>query len=146
MNTEKYVKAGIISGIVLVGVTIAFGIIPSFTDRYIHDVFEAKPTSISEAEVNQKFLESKEYQAFAQRFPEHETEFQYSDRQDSRFAAIAYNEETQNALILSLRYDVWDEDIDQNIQCSTMKRTSGIRYDADNFLVTPFIKSTNCLD
>lgn len=141
---ETYLKAGIISGIVLVSCTIVFGIMPDFVNRY--DYFRQQSMStISEEDVKMKYLESSEFQAFAERFPDHEVEFWYGNN-ESTFGMVAYNPETKNALILNMRYDVWSEQMNKSVQCSTTKLVSGNRYSADGLITIPFIKSTECLE
>ena len=144
MSLETYLKAGIISGIVLVSCTIVFGILPDFVNRY--DYFRQHSIStISEEDVKKKYYESPEFQAFAERFPDHEVEFWYGNN-ESRFGMVSYNPDTKNALILNMRYDVWSENMNKDVQCSTTKLVSGNRYNADGLMVIPFIKSTECLD
>ena len=125
--------------------TIAFGILPDFANRYDHFFREQTMSSISQEEVQKKYLESEEYKSFANRFPDHNVEFWYGNN-ESTFGAVAYNAETKNALILNMRYDVWNDHINKDVQCSTTKLVSGNRYNADGLMVIPFIKSTECLD
>lgn len=144
MSLERYAKAGIISGIVLIGATIAFGLAPDFINRYDH-YFENFEILVSEEDVHQKYLQSTEYKAFSERYPEHDVEFWYNNN-DSKFGAVAYNAESGNALVLSLRYNAWDDEMRKDVECSAIKRLSGVRYNANDLLVTPFIKATDCLD
>jgi len=145
MKLETYLKAGIVSGIVLVACTIVFGILPDFANRYDNYFRQNGVPTISEGEVKAKYLESDEYKSFSERFPDHNVEFWYGNN-ESRFGAVAYNPETKNALILNMRYDTWSDQMNKDVQCSTTKLVSGNRYNADGLMVIPFIKSTECLE
>ncbi|MEM3172706.1 MAG: hypothetical protein QXE82_04115 [Candidatus Nitrosotenuis sp.] len=74
MNIEKYIKAGIISVIVLIGFVIVFWVMPRSIGNY-QQYFVISP---NEDEVRQKFMQTAEYQAFKERFPDHTTDLRLS--------------------------------------------------------------------
>ena len=141
LTTERYVKAGIIAGIVLVGFTIVFGIIPSSVNNY-QQFFVFTPDSDT---LKQKFLQSEEYQTFDKRFPDNTIDFSMT-KYDAQFSASAANKETQNILVLTMSMNFNDDRIYKSAQCSALAMKSGIRYNSDNVMVMPFLETTTCLD
>jgi hypothetical protein len=141
MTVEKYIKAGIISGIILAGFTIVFGIIPGSMNNY-QQYFVFPP---DENSVKEKFLQSAEYQTFDKRFPDNTIDFSMT-KYDAQFSASAANKETQNILVLSMSMNFNDYRIYKSAQCSALAMKSGIRYNSDNVMVMPFLETTTCLD
>lgn len=141
MTLDRYIKAGILSGIILVGFTISFGIIPSSVNNY-QQYFVFPP---DENSVKQKFLQSAEYQTFDKRFPDNTIDFSMT-KYDAQFSASATNKDTQNILVLSMSMNFNDNRIYKSAQCSALAMKSGIRYNSDNVMVMPFLETTTCLD
>ena len=141
MTLDRYIKAGIISGIVLVGFTIVFGILPSSMNNY-QQFFVFPPDENSE---KQKYLQSEEYQTFDKRFPDNNVDFSMT-KWDSQFSVSALNKDTQNILMLSMSSNYNDNRIYKSAQCSALAMKSGVRYNADNAMVIPFLETTTCLD
>jgi hypothetical protein len=140
MSTEKYVKAGIIAGIVLVGFTIIITTI-QVSSNYFQNLFVVP---LDEDEVKKIFEESEEYQIFKKRFPDHEISF-WINKYDAQFQAGAMNPETQNQLSLRLYYTN-DQGLTHNVVCDAMERKSPSRYSADGVFTKSFLENTNCLD
>lgn len=141
MTVERYIKAGIISLIVLVGVVIVFSILPYSINNY-QQYFVFPP---DEDSVKQKFLQSPEYQTFKERFPDHSTDF-WMNKWDAQFSASATNPDTQNILILRMNTNFNDNRTYKSVQCDVMAHKSGIRYNADDVSVKPFLETTKCLE
>ena len=141
MTTERYVKAGIIAGIVMVGFTIVFGILPNSINSYSqYFIFTPDENSIKE-----KFLQSAEYKLFDKRFPDNTIDFSMT-KYDAQFSVSAANKDTQNILVLSMSMNFSDDRIYKSAQCSALVMKSGNRYNSDNAMVMPFLETTTCLD
>ena len=145
VSLEKLAKLGIISGIILVGFVIAMVIVPDFIRKHDYLFEEQSKLILTEDEVSKLFLESPEYIFFAETFPDHDVDLLYSEHR-GEFSSISFNEDTGNALILKLYYDSHDGDMHETVDCDAMKKTGGTRYHANDLMVLPFLKSTNCLD
>ena len=141
MTVERYIKAGIISLIVLVGFVIVFAILPNSINNY-QQYFVFPP---DENSIKQKFLQSQEYLTFKERFPDHSTDFSMG-RWDAQFSASAMNADNQNILILRMNANFNDDRLDKSVRCDVMNIKSGIRYDARDASVIPFLKTTKCLE
>lgn len=141
LTVERYIKAGIISLIVLVGFVIVFGILPNSINNY-SQYFIFPP---DENSVKQKFLQSPEYQTFKERFPDHSTDFTM-ERWGAQFSASAINPDNQNILVLRMGTDFNDNGINKSVRCDVMNIKSGIRYNAEDASVIPFLKTTKCLE
>jgi len=141
LTVERYIKAGIISGIILVGFTIVFGILPNSINSY-SQYFVFPP---DEDTINEKFLQSEEYQTFKKRFPDNHVNFSMT-KYDAQFSASAANKDTQNILVLSMSTNFNDSRMYKSVQCSALAMKSGIRYNADDVMVKPFLETTTCLD
>ncbi|MCH9658754.1 hypothetical protein K0U27_08735 [archaeon] len=86
-----FVKAGVITGIVFTGfvmVLLDVSIIPNILDQPKHTM-----SKMSDDELNGIFLESKEYVACANRFPDHEMGL-FRDQNNAIFQAGSTNPET----------------------------------------------------
>lgn len=140
MNIEKYIKAGIISVIVLIGFVIVFWVMPSSIGNY-QQYFVISP---NEDEVRQKFMQTAEYQAFKERFPDHTTDLWLS-KWDAQFSATVADPESKNILILRLNTNFNDNRIYKWAQCDVMVIKSGNRYNANDELVKPFLEITDCI-
>jgi len=141
LTVERYVKAGIISGIVLVGFTIVFGILPSSWNNY--QQFFVMPQD--ENKIKEKFMQTPEYQTFKNRFPDSIIDFSMT-RYDAQFSVSATNKETQSILVLRLSDNFNDNRIYKSAQCNALVIKSGNRYNADDAMVQPFLETTTCLD
>ncbi len=141
MNIEKYVKAGIVSVIVLIGFVIIFSILPNSFNNY-QQFFVISP---GENILKEKFLQSQEYQTFKKRFPDNVIDFSMS-KYDAQFSVSATNKDTQNILVLRLSENFNDYKMYKSAQCSALVMKSGNRYNADDVLVQPFLDTTTCLD
>ncbi len=93
----------------------------------------------------QKYLQSEEYQTLDKRFPDHNVDFSMT-KWDSQFSVSAINKDTQNILMLSMSNNYNDNRIYKSAQCSALAMKSGVRYNADNAMVIPFLETTACLD
>jgi hypothetical protein len=141
LTVERYIKAGIISFIVLVGFVIVFGILPNS----IHSYSQYFVFSPDENSVKQKFLQSEEYQTFTKRFPDNHVDFSMT-KYDARFSVSASNSDTQNILILNM-YDNFNENrISKSAECNTLAIKSGIRYSASEAMVKHYLETTKCLE
>ena len=141
MTIEKYLKAGIISIIILVGFVIIFGILPNSINNY-QQYFAFPP---DEDSVRQKFLQSPEYRTFKERFPGHSTDFSMT-RWDAQFSASATNLDTQNILVLRMSTNFNENRVFKSAQCDVLAIKSGNRYSADDVMVKPFLETTKCLE
>lgn len=120
---------------------IVFGILPNSINNY-SQYFVFPPDDDS---VRQKFLQSPEYQTFKERFPDHSTDF-WMNKWDAQFSVSATNPDTQNILILRMNTNFNDNRIYKSAQCDVMAHKSGIRYNADDVSVKPFLETTKCLE
>ena len=95
-------KAGIITGIIFAGfMMIMLGI--SVLPNVINDYDRNQVLNQSDEKLEKLFTESKEYAAFAERFPDYVAEFNRGSH-DARFQMGALNPETGNALVMDMRY------------------------------------------
>ena len=142
-------KAGIITGMIFAGfvmIMLGIAILPNAIDGYDRNQVLNK----SDEELEKIFTESKEYAAFAERFPDHAAEFSRGSH-DARFQMGALNPETGNALVMYLYYNEYDGPrIDKDIRCEYVVTDEGDRYEhqnyADGVLVKLYIENTKCLD
>ena len=143
-------KAGIITGIIFAGfvmIMLGITILPNVVNNYDHDPMLNK----SDEELEEILTESKEYVAFAERFPDYATEF-YRGKHDAWLQMGALNPETGNTLVMDLRYHEYDGPyIDKNIHCEYGAAAHGSdRYErpdhASGVLVKLYIENTKCLD
>ena len=140
-------KAGIITGIIFAGfmmIMLGIAILPNAINNY------DRPLNQSDEELERIFTESKEYAAFAERFPDHVVEFSRGT-DDARFQMGALNPETGNALVMDMYYHEYGGPrIDKDIRCEYVVTDEGDRYEhqnyADGVLVKLYIENTKCLD
>ncbi|AJZ75416.1 hypothetical protein [Candidatus Nitrosotenuis cloacae] len=141
MGIERYIKAGVISFIVLIGFVIVFWILPNSINNYSqYFVFPPDENSAKE-----RFLQTPEYQTFKERFPKHSTDF-WMNKWEAQFSASAINPENQNIVILRMNTSFSDDRIYMSAHCDAMAKKSGIRYDAGDVTVKPFLETTKCLE
>ena len=140
-------KAGIITGMIFAGfvmIMLGIAILPNVINNY------DRPLNQSDEELEKLFTESKEYAAFAERFPDYAVEFSRG-MHDAQFQMGALNPETGNALVMYLYYNEYDGPrIDKDIRCEYVVTDEGDRYEhqnyADGVLVKLYIENTKCLD
>lgn len=140
MSTEKYVKAGIIAGIVLVGFAITITVIQTYSN-YFQNLFIVP---IDKDNVKKLFEESEEYQIFIKRFPDHEISF-WANKYDAQLQLGAINPETQNQLVLRMYYNN-DQGLSHSATCDAVDRKSSNRYSSEGIFTKSFLQTTNCLD
>ncbi len=143
------VKAGVVTGIVFAGflmIMLGISMLPNVIDDYERDQF----LNQSDEELEKLFTESKEYAAFAERFPDHAAEF-YRTSHEAGFQMGALNPETGNKLVLNMHYYGYgDNYVEKYIRCEYTTgdepgRDESQTY-ADGVLVKLYIESTKCLD
>ena len=142
-------KAGIITGIIFAGfmmIMLGITVLPNVIDGYDRDQI----LNQSDKELEKLFTESKEYAAFAERFPDYVAEFNRGSN-DARFQMGALNPETGNALVMDMRYRGYDGHyIEKDIRCEYAIDDEDGRYEypdhADGVLVKLYIENTKCLD
>ncbi len=140
-------KAGIITGMIFAGfmmIMLGISVLPNVINVY------DQPLNQSDEELEKIFTESKEYAAFAERFPDYVAEFSRGT-DDARFQMGALNPETGNALVMDMYYHEYGGPrIDKNIRCEYVVTDEGDRYEhqnhADGVLVKLYIENTKCLD
>jgi hypothetical protein len=144
MNIEKYVKAGIISGIVLVGFTIIFGLILGNYNQWNY-LFLYKEHAVNQEEAIEILQGTLEYKEFEKRFPDHTWDLVMRNDQ-AELRVGAYNQDTKNALFMELTYSFEGGNIWKRANCEAFHRFSGERYEASEQIVLPFLQTTRCLD
>ena len=142
MISDTYIKAGIITGIVLVSLTFVFSVIP-FMTNYGNQISWALTSTES---IEKKFKQTEEYKVFTERFPNYKEKFvRYYD--SARLTLYTESENLENILRLDFyTYGYNTPDIQINAQCQAIHIKSGNRYSADDFMVKSFLETTNCLD
>ena len=143
------VKAGVVTGIVFAGflmIMLGISMLPNVIDDYERDQISNQ----SDEELEKLFTESKEYAAFAERFPDYAAEF-YRGSHDARFQMGALNPETGNQLVLNMHYYGYDDNyVEKYIRCEYAIDYEQDHYEsqtyADGVLVKLYIESTKCLD
>ena len=142
-------KAGIITGIIFAGfMMIMLGI--SVLPNVINDYDRNQVLNQSDEKLEKLFTESKEYAAFAERFPDYVAEFNRGSH-DARFQMGALNPETGNALVMDMRYrGSGGHYIEKDIRCEYAIDDESDRHEypdhANGVLVKLYIESTKCLD
>ena len=144
--TSTYAKAGIITAIIFVGfvmVLLGFTVVPSIFSQY----WDGSADVMSNDEYEQKFLESKEYLAFAKRFPDHDTSFSRTQH-GAGFEVGSVNSETGNMLLLEMTLQGSGDIHDKYAECESDGTfdNPGNNKDAKGVFVKNFIENTNCLD
>ena len=142
---EKIVKAGIITGIIFAGfimVAIGVSVFPMSIRNFNDDILNQ-----SDKELETAFLESKEYIAFSERFPEHEREF-FRTPHSAEFEVGAMNIETKNQLLMYMQIYGYNENrIEKNVHCEPFTHDESEQLmHANGVLVKQFIETTKCLD
>ena len=143
------VKAGITMGMVFAGfLMIIFGI--SLLPDVIDDYDRVQTLNQSDEELEKLFTESKEYAAFAERFPDYVAEF-YRGSSNARFQMGALNPETGNSLMMEMHYHGHNGNyIEKDIRCERMIYDERGHYEFQDYergvLVKLYIESTKCLD
>ena len=127
---------------IMLGITI----LPSIINNYDYDPI----LNQSDEELEKLFTESKEYIAFAERFPDYVAEFNRG-KHNALLHMGALNPETGNALVLEMRYHEYDGPyIEKNIHCEYVVVDESNRYEypnhASGILVRLYIENTKCLD
>ena len=142
MVPEKYIKAGIITGIVLVSLTFVFSVIPFL-------ITIGPQTSwafTSNESIEKTFKQTEEYIVFTERFPNYKEKF-IRNYDSAVLSVFANSDDLENLLRLDLStYGFSMNNLQINAQCQATHIKSGTRYNADSFLVKPFLETTNCLE
>ena len=104
----------------------------------------------SDEKLEKIFTESKEYAAFAERFPDYATEVNRGTY-EAQFQMAALNPETGNALVMEMHYHEYNGSyIDKNIRCEYVGTGESDSYEHQNYangvLVKLYIENTKCLD
>ena len=142
------VKAGIIAGIVFIGfmmIMLGISILPNVMNNFNNNVLNQ-----SDEDLERSFLESKEYKAFAERFPNHEKEFSRNEH-SAQFQVGVMNPESGNQLLMDMYRNGYDGTrIDKNIRCESSERIED-DYErrtmrANGVMTKSFIETTKCLD
>ena len=164
-------KAGIITGMIFAGfmmIMLGIVILPSAINNYDRE----EVLNQSDEELEKLFTESKEYAAFAERFPDYVAEFNRGTY-EVQFQMAALNPETGNALVMEMYYHEYDgPNMDKNIRCDFVvtggsdRNDSGVTCEsgpndyvvtcesdrnyyqdhASGVLVKLYIENTKCLD
>ena len=127
-------------------IMLGISVLPNVIDNYDRDQISNQ----SDEELEKLFTESKEYAAFADRFPDYAAEF-YRGSHEARFQMGALNLETGNQLVLNMHYYGYgDNYVEKYIRCEHItgdepNRDESQTY-ADGVLVKLYIESTKCLD
>lgn len=142
MISERYIKAGIITGIVLTSLTFVVSVTP-FLMNIAPQIGWA---IVSNDQIKEKFKQTDEYKAFAKRFPNYQEKY-LRDSGSANLQLIAEDEKKENRLILSISVDSYRgfDMINAYANCDALHIKSGNRYSADNLSSKSFIESTNCL-
>lgn len=142
MISEKYIKAGIVTGIVLVSLTFVFSMIP-FLMNYGSQISWAFTSTES---LEKRFKQAEEYIVFTERFPDYKEKFART-YDSARLTVYAESENLENVLRLDFYTYIYNfPDVQINAQCQAIHIKSGNRYNADDFMVESFLKTTNCLE
>ena len=143
MIAEKYIKAGIVTGIVLVSLTFVFSVIP-FMMNYGSQISWAFTSTES---LEKKFKETDEYKIFVERFPNYKEKF-VRTYDSAKLTVYAETENLDNVLQLNFYTYMYQggSDFQINAQCQAIHIKSGNRYSADDFMVASFLEKTNCLE
>ena len=142
-------KAGIITGMIFAGfmmIMLGISVLPNVINNYDRN----QVLNQSDEKLEKLFTESKEYAAFAERFPDYVAEFNRGSH-DARFQMGALNPETGNALVMDMRYrGSGGNYIEKDIRCEYAIDDESDRYEyldhANGVLVNLYIESTKCLD
>ncbi len=145
---EKIVKAAIIAGIIFVGfimVVVGITVLPMSLNNINNNMLIG-----TDEELEKIFLESKEYQSFVERFPDHDREFS-RDYHSAQFSVGAMNIDSGNQLIMDMYlYGYSGSRMEKNIHCELSEDVDG-EYDirmmhVNGVMVKSLIETTKCLD
>ena len=143
MISERYIKAGIITGIVLASATFVISSIPFFLN-YAPQISWGL---VSSEEIQNKMKSTPEYKIFVERFPDYKTKF-WKDQSSAGMTVYATDAQNEDRLMLNFYADSYRGAEVRQISavCEAIHRESGVRYNADDLQVESFLKNTNCLD
>lgn len=142
MIAEKYIKAGIVTGIVLVSLTFVFSVIPLLMNLGPQISWALTPDD----SIEKSFKQTEEYKVFTERFPNYKEKF-IRGYDSARLTVFTNSEDLENVLRIDFNtYGYTINNLQINAQCQATHIKSGNRYTADDFLVKPFIETTNCLE
>lgn len=104
---------------------------------------EAFGSKKSDEELKTMFYETESYKAFLEKYPEAGEFYRARDNGEGRMEITAMNFETFNTLTLELRYNKYDESINEEISCDN--RGSDIHFQVRGSLAKQFIEESDCL-